>query len=564
MRSLYSFFLFVLPALFWIGCGLPTDRGNKNNPTEQPTVTIVDGGSVVFLDGGSQAQDRPSTTQNDTPPAPLPDAAQSSQEPTSTPDAGQTTPDTPQTTPDQSSTALPDDKPRTPELLNTTSKLRWIGEPCTDDSECDYPGGFCQLEKDGYKGGHCSTQCNRYCPDKAGKAFTLCITDDTGHNGQCVSRCDTSIHPGTGCRSGYTCETKARFGQTSVKKGVCVPESTKPPVRSQWIGEPCVSNEECDYAGGYCLMSAGYKDGHCSLDCTSSCPDKTGKPYTLCIANSQGKGHCVSQCCTGVCRDGYQCVSRSRINDATRVRNVCIPQGTTPPPPPPQGSYNFLFIGDSQSSGSKFAYKIVDYLKQPAGHCTTAKSSNNKVASYAKPSSACRHWAERSGSSKNWLCGASTVYTNGTASSNTTGAALCSGITSSSKSIFEKRVEVHKPNAFVVALGDNSLGFSSTYVKNKVNDMLNQMPAGSLCFWIAPTVGATKYMTKKRNMEGWIRDAINSNTHVKCHLITTISELSSQSTCSSFNVSDGLHMTSCGSELWATTAIKKMCALQAF
>ena len=66
------------------------------------------------------------------------------------------------------------------------------------------------------------------------------------------------------------------------------------PPRSQWIGEPCVSDAECDYTGGYCLKGADYKDGHCSLDCTSTCPDKTDKPYTFCIADRQGKGHCVS------------------------------------------------------------------------------------------------------------------------------------------------------------------------------------------------------------------------------------------------------------------------------
>ena len=324
-----------------------------------------------------------------------------------------------------------------------------------------------------------------------------------------------------------------------------------------WIGEACTQDSDCNVPNARCLRSQdGYPGGHCTQSCTSTCPDKTGKPVTFCIADKNQKGHCVSQCETDPCRSGYTCLLRSRVNDASKLKKVCVPASTTP-----GTSVTALYIGDSQSSGTNFAKLIVDYLRNPSNHCTNTKTKNNTVFSYAKVSSASRHWSELSGSSKNWLCGATKVYTNGTASSNTTGSKLCAGITSQSKSIFQKLVAQHQPTTFLVQLGGNSMGFSESYVKSRITRMLDQMPNGSTCFWVTPSFSSSKYMAQRRNVEKWTKETLKSYQRLTCHVLTSIDEVSRQTTCSSFNSSDGLHMTSCGSQLWGRIIIQKLCAI---
>lgn len=326
---------------------------------------------------------------------------------------------------------------------------------------------------------------------------------------------------------------------------------------NQWIGESCTQDSDCNYPNSRCLQSKdGYPGGHCSQPCTSTCPDRQGKPVTFCIADKSQKGHCVSQCETSSCRTGYTCLLRSRISDSSKLKKVCLPASTTP-----GTSVTALYIGDSQSSGTNFAKLIVDYLRNPSNHCSNTQTKNNTVFSYAKVSSASRHWSELSGSSKNWLCGASKVYTNGTASSNTTGSKLCSGITNQSKSIFQKLVAQHQPTTFLIQLGGNSMGFSETYVKGRIKRMLDQMPAGSTCFWVTPSFSSSKYINQRRNVEKWTKDTLKGYTRLTCHVLTSIDEVSRQTTCSSFNSSDGLHMTSCGSRLWGQIIIQKLCAL---
>ncbi len=323
----------------------------------------------------------------------------------------------------------------------------------------------------------------------------------------------------------------------------------------QWIGEPCSQNTDCNYTGGRCLKpSSGYPKGHCTLPCTSLCPDRAGKPVTYCIADASGQGHCVSQCVTTPCRTGYVCQLRQRVNQATRRKNVCVPRSTTP-----GKSVTFLYIGDSQSSGSPFAKLIVDALRNPATYCSNPNTKGNTVFSYAKVSSASRHWSELSGSSKSWLCRATKVYTNGTASSNTTGSKLCAGIISQSTSVFQKLIANHKPNAFFIQLGGNSSGFSETYVKSRIKRMLSQMPPKSLCFWVTPSYGK-KGLTQRRNIEKWTKETLAQYTRIQCSVLTSIDEMSKQTTCNPFNTSDGVHMTNCGSKLWGQHIIQKICS----
>ncbi len=98
-----------------------------------------------------------------------------------------------------------------------------------------------------------------------------------------------------------------------------------------WIGEPCTSDRDCTFQGGRCLLPAsGYPQGHCTKDCTRTCPDQAGKPVTFCIQASPSQGQCVSQCNSSLypqngCRPNYACRSQSRFNETTTQKDVCVP-----------------------------------------------------------------------------------------------------------------------------------------------------------------------------------------------------------------------------------------------
>ncbi len=98
----------------------------------------------------------------------------------------------------------------------------WIGGPCARDSDCTYEDAFCLQEGEGYPRGLCSLDCERFCPDRDGMPVTFCIGDVTA-GGACVQRCDYDAFGASGCRPGYHCETRERFNESSVGRGVCVP-----------------------------------------------------------------------------------------------------------------------------------------------------------------------------------------------------------------------------------------------------------------------------------------------------------------------------------------------------
>jgi len=109
----------------------------------------------------------------------------------------------------------------------------WIGGPCEDDSDCDYPeaaGGFCLQDEDGWPGGTCSLPCDRMCPDREPPddvSVTFCVTGDGGQ-GQCLSRCSYELYPG-GCREGYACADTPRHGEPGTVTMTCLPEDRVDP-----------------------------------------------------------------------------------------------------------------------------------------------------------------------------------------------------------------------------------------------------------------------------------------------------------------------------------------------
>ncbi len=107
--------------------------------------------------------------------------------------------------------------------------LGWIGSPCEADDACDYDDGWCI---DDYPEGHCTQDCDQYCPDEDGMPTTFCIEPDDRDGGHCFSRCDFDAYPLTyGCRPDYTCTEWTRYNSSSTEL-TCVP--------AEWVAdEPC-------------------------------------------------------------------------------------------------------------------------------------------------------------------------------------------------------------------------------------------------------------------------------------------------------------------------------------
>lgn len=109
----------------------------------------------------------------------------------------------------------------------------FVGSPCTTDTECDYDGGICLTDAEGFPAGMCSLECDRLCPDAAAAAVTFCAevadlpTDAWGSvdDGACLSRCDFGLFPSTGCRPDYGCAITTRpDGGEDDDNYACLPE----------------------------------------------------------------------------------------------------------------------------------------------------------------------------------------------------------------------------------------------------------------------------------------------------------------------------------------------------
>lgn len=141
---------------------------------------------------------------------------------------------TPTTTP----TTTADPSPSSTTTTETTSTstapddgpLGFVGSPCERDRDCDYDGGVCLRDRDGFPGGTCSAACEQYCDDREGHATTFCAeidalpasVADLGA-GACLSRCNFALHPDTGCRPDYGCVETGRAGSDDAT-WVCLPE----------------------------------------------------------------------------------------------------------------------------------------------------------------------------------------------------------------------------------------------------------------------------------------------------------------------------------------------------
>lgn len=201
-----------------------------------------------------------------------------------------------------------------------TLNPQWIGGPCQSSADCPFTGGTCDTR---YPGGMCTQTCSLTCPDQAGplNSVTFCIDDGNGDaNGQCVSRCDSTLSP-TGCRAGYVCLPEKRFSQSATVRHVCVPETGVPgrPAPAFDIGNACASDSACNrntciagLPGGYCTQEQCHIVGCPS---GSQCYGLGGQePFYACLKTCTGN----NQCRTG---EGYVCDSDQTCWAAPPVNN---------------------------------------------------------------------------------------------------------------------------------------------------------------------------------------------------------------------------------------------------
>jgi poly-gamma-glutamate synthesis protein (capsule biosynthesis protein) len=90
----------------------------------------------------------------------------------------------------------------------------WIGGACSSDLACG--GTRCADE---LPGGLCTSSCQLYCPDQAGRPTTFCADLGLGDGGSCVLRCTEDSE----CRPGYRCLETARFGEPNTVVKTCRP-----------------------------------------------------------------------------------------------------------------------------------------------------------------------------------------------------------------------------------------------------------------------------------------------------------------------------------------------------
>jgi len=144
-------------------------------------------------------------------------------------------------------TPVPSSTPTGPRPCGSS---KFIGDPCAQNADCMHD--LCFYSSSGYPGGMCTKSCTTLCPDMAGKPTTFCI--DSNGAGRCVSRCDWSRYPGSGCRSGYDCVKLPRNKDPWVKRNVCLPPGKHDSVGELPDAEGNLPNPEeldlTDSAGG--------------------------------------------------------------------------------------------------------------------------------------------------------------------------------------------------------------------------------------------------------------------------------------------------------------------------
>ncbi len=197
---------------------------------------------------------------------------------------------------------------------------KWIGAECGTADECGFSGAIC--EPNAFSGkGWCSMPCNGSCPDKAGRAMTMCVKNAQG-DGVCVSRVEKQNQ---GCRDQdhLVPTSKSRYGSALVRD-VCYP-GTK-----GFVGDGCLATDDC-LEGLWCSQKSEGKRGQCVQKCDRFCSDMPGYSTTFCVEDDAvgAGGNCLRTCSQGrnapECGAGLDCAERSRIGQAEKTARVCVP-----------------------------------------------------------------------------------------------------------------------------------------------------------------------------------------------------------------------------------------------
>lgn len=89
----------------------------------------------------------------------------------------------------------------------------WIGGSCESSGVCG--GAQCSTS---FPDGLCTQSCEGSCPDQVGRATTFCVAAPSGAAGMCVAQCQTDAD----CRTGWSCQSRSRYGDASTTRRVCV------------------------------------------------------------------------------------------------------------------------------------------------------------------------------------------------------------------------------------------------------------------------------------------------------------------------------------------------------
>ena len=100
----------------------------------------------------------------------------------------------------------------------------FIGSPCRSSSDCR-ENLECADEDEGFDNGHCTQECELYCPDLEGYPTTFC--PDLGDAlTRCFSRCEPQPSGSqSNCRQGYRCVPMPRANAPQVVQHVCAPSA---------------------------------------------------------------------------------------------------------------------------------------------------------------------------------------------------------------------------------------------------------------------------------------------------------------------------------------------------
>jgi hypothetical protein len=127
--------------------------------------------------------------------------------------------------------AVPDAAPPDAGFPPSTANVGWIGGACGSASQCMFAGAMCLT--DGFPNGMCTRECTGTCPDRTQPRDTVTTCVDGRpfgfDQGLCVSRCNATVLPPTGCPAGYSCLNKNRYLDATRVVDVCVPTPPRGP-----------------------------------------------------------------------------------------------------------------------------------------------------------------------------------------------------------------------------------------------------------------------------------------------------------------------------------------------